>query len=170
MLGFNRATALRPTSLPKALESDFLDPTLDGSDVAWYAASFASIAPASTQNRASLQIDAGVDFYWMMTTLQADIAGAIQTESSLVNPLITIRVRDEASGRNLENLRFPVGSLAGAGERCYRLIQPRRIPGNTLITLAASSIAAAATYTNVFLVLHGYTFPAANLPYAGGGG
>lgn len=172
MLGFNPAQALRPTSLPEALESDFLDPTLDGSDVVWYSAAFRNIAPGTTQNRTALQIDAGVDFYWMMTTLQADIAGAsvaaaAYVESSIVNPLVTIHFRDESAGKNLGNLKLPVGSLCGFGERCYRLVQPRRIPGSTLFTFSATSLDAAATYANLFIVLHGYTFPAANLPVSG---
>ncbi len=171
-LGFPQAQALRPTSLPQALESDFLDPAVDGSDVAWYAANIKGVAPNTTQNRAALQIDAGVDFYWMMTTLQADIAGAsvgaaAYTENNIVNPLVTVHFRDESAGKNLGNLKLPVGSLCGFGERCYRLVQPRRIPGNTLITFSATSNDAAATYTNLFIVLHGYIFPAANLPTAG---
>lgn len=172
MTGFNRPIALRPTSLPQALESDFLDPTQDGSDVAWYATLAQNIAPGTTQNYSTLQIDAGVDFYWMMTTVQADIAGASvgaapYLEKNIVNPLINIRVQDAGSQKNLENVRFPVGSLAGFGERCYRLVQPRRIEGNTLLSFKYTSIDAAATYARVFVVLHGYIYPAANLPVSG---
>ncbi len=167
MLGFPRAQALRATSLPRALESDFFDPTADGSDVAWYTTVVKTVAPGSTQQRSALTIDAGVDFYWMMTTLQADIAGAAQTESSIVNPLIDVSIRDEGSGKRLDNLRFPAGSLAGFGERCYRLVQPRRIAGSTLLSFSYTSIDAAATYANLFIVLHGYTYPAANLPVSG---
>lgn len=160
--------ALRATSLPFALESDFFDPTADGSDVAWYATNAKNLAPGSSQNFSTIQIDAGVDFYWMMTTLQADIAGAsvgaaAYTESNIVNPLVNIRVRDEGSRKNLENLRFPAGSQCGFGERCYRLVQPRRVEGNTILSFAYTSIDAAATYANVFIVLHGYIYPAANL-------
>lgn len=167
-LGFPPAQALRPTSLPKALESDFRDPTLDGSDVAWYATVIQNLTPGQSQRISTLQIDAGVDFYWMMTTLQADIDGAsaaaaAYTEANILNPLVDIRVSDAASGYKWDNILFPVGSFAGFGERCYRLVQPRRIPGNTQLSFNYTSLAAAVTYTHLFVVLHGYTFPAANL-------
>ena len=170
MAGFSPAQALRPTALPKALESDFLDPTVDGSDVAWYATDFINVAPLSNQNFSTIKIDAGVDFYWMMTTLQADIAGHSlptgplpYTQANILVPTLNIRIRDEASGANFQNLRTPMASLAGFGERCYRLIQPRRVPGSTILSLAITSLDPTNTYANVFVVLHGYIFPAANL-------
>lgn len=168
MVGTSRPAALAPTSLPKALESDFANPAQDGADVMWYATRAVNVAPGSRQTVSTLQIDAAVDFYWMMTTLQADIAGAsvgaaAYTEANIINPLLDIHIRDEAAGKNFGNLRFPLGSMAGFGERCYRLVQPRRIPGSTLLSFAYTSIDAAATYANVFIVLHGYVYPAANL-------
>lgn len=166
-LGFNPAQALRATSLPFALESDFFDPTQDGSDVAWYGSSVASLAPGATQF-STLQIDAGVDFYWMMTTLQADIAGqstgaSPYTEANFLVPLIKIDVKPVDSQANFNNLQIPVTTLTGPGERPDRLVRARRIEGNTVLQFRWTSYDAAATYTHIFVVLHGYVYPAANL-------
>lgn len=157
----NAPQALKPTALPYALESDFFDPTEDGSDVMWVATNVQGLASTSLNGFSNVTIDAAIDFYWMMTTLQADVAGGAQVESGIVIPIITVRVKDAGSGKNLENIKFPVGAMAGFGERCYRLNAPRRIAGNTQLAFGwTTNVAAGTTYTNLFLVLHGYTKPA----------
>jgi len=157
--------ALNPTALPVTPTYDFANPQSDGSDTCWYATNVKALSSVAPSLQSLLQIDRGVDFYWYATSLQADVTTAgdnSQTESTLVIPLVTVLIQDAASGRNLENLSFPVTSLAGDGERPYGLILPRIIRGATALSFFwTSKVAAGTTYNNLFLVLHGFTRPSA---------
>jgi hypothetical protein len=149
------------SGLPIVKALDFLDPESDGADLLFLsvnATGLSSIAPTQQQ---SLTIPAAEDFYWYQATLQADIQGAAQTESSRVIPLVNIQIQDVGSQKTLDNLSLPCFSRAGFGERPYRLINPRKFDANTNISfLFTAIIAAGTTYTNLFLTLHGFTRPA----------
>ncbi len=151
--------ALRPTSLPQASAYPFADPESDGSDVTFYATVTTALAPGGTP-QSTLQIDQAVDFYWLSTSYQADVAGALVTESTLPVPNVKVTVRDSSSQKNLQNISFPLGSLAGPGERPYRIVEPRLILANSTLVFLWQSYEAAVTYAHVYLVLHGYTRPA----------
>jgi hypothetical protein len=154
---------LRPSTLPQAHTYDFADPESDGADVMWYGTLIKSLSSTTPGGTSTLSIDRGVDFYWVATTLQADVTTAgsnAQTESTIVLPLVNVLIQDAASGKNLENLTLPVGSQAGAGERCYNLVAPRVIRGSTALSFIWTAIiAAGTTYNNLYLVLHGFTRP-----------
>lgn len=151
--------ALKPTALPVARAYEFADPESDDSDVIWYATLTQNLANGGNP-QSTLQIDQANDFYWYGTSLQADVAGAAVTESGILVPTIRVIVRDAASQKNLQNLIIPVNSLAGPGERCYRLIEPRRVLANSTLVFLWSSFDTTNTYAHVYLVLHGYTRPA----------
>lgn len=152
-------SALHPTALPKASAYPFADPESDGSDVCWYATRVQNLANGG-RPQSTLQIDQAVDFYWIATTLQADVAGAAQTESSQLIPTVHVTVQDSASQKNLQNIRLPVTSFAGPGERPYRLVEPRMILANSTLVFLWRSFDTTNTYANVYLVLHGWTRPA----------
>lgn len=156
---------LRPTSLPVANTYDFANPESDDADIAWYGTVVAGVSSAAATPQSLLQIDRGVDFYWIATSLQADVSTLgdnSQTESTISIPLVNILVRDAASGRNVENLSFPISSLSGAGERPYMLVAPRKIPGATALAFFWNAIVTGGvTYNNIYLVLHGFTRPSA---------
>lgn len=147
-----------PNTLPDAQSDDFFDPTRDGSDIMFYATTVASLAASATAN-SNIQIDSGVDFYWFASTYQCDLAGAAQTESSVVIPLATILVNDTGSRKNLMNQAFPLTQVAGPGERPYRLVRPRLFRASSTITFTWANYSSATTYTNLYFVLHGYTKP-----------
>lgn len=147
-----------PNTLPMSPAEDFFDPTRDGTDIMFYATSVASIANGASSN-SQIQIDSGVDFYWFATTYQSDIAAAAQTESTVVIPLVTVLINDTGSRKNLQNTPVPLSSLAGPGERPYRLVRPRLFRASSTINFTWANYSAGTTYTNTYLVLHGYTKP-----------
>lgn len=152
--------SLHPSTsgLPIAKTYYFADPASDDSDVTWYATLVQELSAGLTAV-STLQIDQAVDFYWVATTLQADEDGIALTESTLITPMVNVVVQDNASRKNLNNITLPVGSLGGPGERPYRLIAPRKILANSTLSFAWTALAGAPEYTNLYLVLHGYTRP-----------
>jgi hypothetical protein len=139
---------------------NIFDPRTDGSDYYWYVANptnggTSPLAPAATGNT-SIQIDAGTDFYWIATTIQADIAGGTLTESTDVIPLVTVLINDTGTSRNLMNGPVPIGSLAGDAKRPYRLVRPRLFRANSIINLTFVSYVTTTIYANLFFTLHGY--------------
>ncbi len=158
-------TPVAPVQLPPGVGDslDFFDPQADGSDVMFYATNVQGLASTAPNGSSLIQIDSGVDFYWVASTYQADLAGAAQTESTAVIPLVNVLINDTGSRKNLQNIAFPVSSIAGPGERPYRLIRPRLFRASSTINFTWTSIVAAGTtYANLFLVMHGYTRPRAN--------
>lgn len=142
---------------------DFFDPQTDGSDVMYYATNAQALSSGNPSVNTLIQIDSGVDFYWVASTYQTDIAGAAQTESSVVIPLVNVIINDTGSRKNLQNIAFPISSIAGPGERPYRLIRPRLFRASSTINFTWTSIVAGGTtYANLFFVMHGYTRPKAN--------
>jgi hypothetical protein len=164
-MGSNMQTSMAAgaASAPRnnMMAPNIFDPRTDGSDYYWYIANptnagVSPLASGATGN-ASIQIDAGTDFYWIATTIQADISGAVLTESTDVIPLVTVLINDTGTSRNLMNAPIPIGSLAGDGKRPYRIVRPRLFRANSIINLTFTNYAVAGTtYTNLYLTLHGY--------------
>lgn len=123
-------------------------------------------AAGSTTN--TIQFDVDSQFVWVKTTVTADIAGAVQTESSLVVPLVTILITDLGSGQNFMNGAIPVQALAGlSGELPYIEASPQMIQANSSIQFQWANYSAATAYANLRMQLHGYkvygTSPPPNL-------
>lgn len=145
---------------PQLDEIDFFDPNTDGSDIMYYSTNVQGLVSTSPNGQSTIQIDSGVDFFWVASTFQADIAGAAQTESSMVIPLVNVLINDTGSRKNLMNTAIPISSIAGFGERPYRLIRPRLFRASSTINFTWTAIVAVGTtYTNLFLTLHGYVRP-----------
>jgi hypothetical protein len=152
-----------PAAAPRnnMLPPNIFDPRNDGSDYYWYVANptnagVSPLAPGATANT-SIQIDAGTDFYWIATTVNADIGEAALTESTNIVPLVTVLINDTGTSRNLMNAPVPVPSLSGDGKRPYRLVRPRLFRANSIINLTFTSyVADGTTYGNLYFVLHGY--------------
>lgn len=154
------AGGLAPNSLPVAHTLDFLDPESDDSDVVWYGTVVKGLSSVAPNGQSTLQIDKAVDFYWIATTVHADVVGAAQTESSIVVPLVNIEVTDGSSQKDLVNMDLPISSFGSLGERPNRLVNPRRIRAQTVLVFTYTAIVAAGTtYTNLYVVLHGFTLP-----------
>ena len=74
---------------------------------------------------ANIIVQADSAFKLMKLGLMADIAGAAQTESSRVVPLVTMQITDTGSGRNLFSAAVALGALFGNGPLPHILPIPR---------------------------------------------
>lgn len=148
-----------PNTLPRPIGKNFLDPRIDAIDLTFYQTLVQALTPGSSLP-SQINIDAGTDFYWVATTFQADIAGAAQTYTSKVIPLVTVIITDTGSQRQLMNAAVPLPTIAGPGDSPYRLILPRLFRANSIITVNWTSyVAAGTTYSNIYLILHGFRLP-----------
>jgi len=132
-------------------------PGITPDDIQFLVANVTGLSSTNVNGTSSIQIDNGYDFYWYALTHQADIGGAIQTESSRVIPLVTVLINDSSATRNLSNNPTPLETLSGTGEFPYRTIRPRLFPANTVITFTwLAYVTSGTTYSNIYHLLHGY--------------
>lgn len=150
-------------TLARPIGKNFLDPRLDAIDLTYYQTLVASIASAAS-TPSQINIDAGTDFYWVATTYQTDLSGAATDESGIIIPLVTVVITDTGSQRQLMNAAVPLPCIAGPGERPYRLILPRLFRANSIITFNWTNYSASTTYTNLYLIMHGFRLPP-NTPF-----
>jgi len=118
-----------------------------------YVFNFTSLAP-STSSTQTVNVQSDADFDWIKGEYQADIAGAAQTDSSRVIPLVTCLILDTSSGYQLSNSAVPIESLFGTGRTPFILPAPYRFKRAGTISINLANYDAAATY-NVRLVLTG---------------
>lgn len=132
------------------------NPRVGNKDFFWYSARITGLASTAPTGTSLINIDADADFYCVALSYQADIAGAVQTESSWVIPLVNLLITDAGSGKALMNNPVPMASFFGDGKRPYRLIRPRVFAASATIQLNYTSYVAAGTTYNITTVLHGY--------------
>ena len=115
---------------------------------------------ASLANGASstnvIQFDIDSVFCWMRLTCVPDIAGAVQTTSSTVLPLVTLQITDTGSGTNFFNNPVPLPNVAGDARLPYVLPTPQFIQPAASLQFAFTNYSAATTYANLRLQLHGF--------------
>jgi hypothetical protein len=150
-------------TLARPIGKNFLDPRLDAIDLTYYQTLVLTLAP-TVSTPTQINIDAGTDFYWVATTYQVDEAGADTEESTIVIPLMTVVITDTGSQRQLMNAAVPLPCIAGPGERPYRLILPRLFRANSIISFNWNNYSAATTYTNLYMIMHGFRLPP-NTPF-----
>lgn len=149
--------AMSAGQTPPGSPPDIFLPGVTPTDVQFLVANVQGLASTAPNGSSQIQVDAGYDFYWLATTYQADLAGAVQTDSSRVIPLVLLLWNDSSASRNLMNNPVPLETIAGTGLEPYRLIRPRLYPANTVITFTWTSyVASGTTYSNLYLTLHGY--------------
>lgn len=107
--------------------------------------------PTGTDN---VTIQANADFTLTKLTFFADIAAAIQTQSTQVLPLVTIQLTDTGSSTDLFFEPIPIPSVFGMGWIPYILPKPYTFAKNATIRAAFANLTAATTY-NIYLGLHG---------------
>lgn len=120
-----------------------------------YRALFTALGVAGQQNQ-NINIEADSNFYLTALTYFADLAGAAQTDSTRVIPLVTVQATDSGSGRNLFNGAVPVSAVFGQGDRPARLVHPRLFQRTTSIAIQVVNFSAATTYTNLYLCFIGF--------------
>lgn len=117
---------------------------------------FAASLAAAAISTVTKQFDQQTYFKWVKTCVYADIAGAVQTESSRVLPLCTLKITDLASGFSFMDNPVPIFSMAGSGELPFILPTPQFILPNAVLQFVATNISAATTYANLQIQLHGF--------------
>src|SRR5260221_13204610 len=133
------------------------NPRENGSDYFWYANGVTGLPSVSPTQTGLINLDNDSDFYCVGLTYQADIAGAILTESTNIIPLLTLQITDTGSGKALMNQPLLAGTFMGDGKRPYRFVRPRVFLQNGTIQLSWSAqFLAAGTAYNIQAVLHGY--------------
>lgn len=123
-------------------------------DFTVYEVDSGSIA-AGVTNVAALTIQQDSAFKWMKLCAFADIAGAVQTQSSQVIPLATLQIVDLGSGRQLFSTPAPIGNIAGLMGQPLILPIPRRFKPFSQIQFTFANFSAATTYANIRLSLIG---------------
>lgn len=134
----------------------FLSPQLNQIDITYYITSITLTAGQSLPS--TINIDAGNDFYWYATMMQASIAGSAFTGGQPIIPLANVVITDSGSQRQLMNAPVPVTALAGTGALPHRMLLPRLFKGNSVIQFAWTSFETANTNL-IQLVLEGFRLP-----------
>ncbi len=101
---------------------------------------------AGNPGESSIQIDKGSDFEIFEINYFADIAGAAQTDSSRVVPLMRVNFNDSGAQKNWFLKPLPVTSIAGYGALPMILLQRRIVLGNSTLTVNYANDAAATDY------------------------
>lgn len=110
---------------------------------------------AAASDTFNLQIEADAYFVITKMSYMADIAGAVQTESSRVIPLVRVLITDTGSGRNLMNNSVDLSSIAGHEGLPFITPTARWILPNSAVNIQFTNYSAATTYANVSLYFHG---------------
>lgn len=127
-----------------------------GLDFKYQTPIIASLANGASQ-QVTIQFDQNSSFNWLRTTYTVDLAGAAETESAIIVPLVTVQITDQGSGMSFMNAPIPVYSIAGAtGSLPYVLPTPQLIQPNASYVYQFANYSAGTTYTNLRLQFHGY--------------
>jgi len=145
-----------PVQMPTVPGVGVFAPQKGNADYFAYPALLASLAPADAATPVVINISADSDFYWNATTYQVAIANAAFVDGTRPIPNITVQITDNGSNRNLFQSPVPMETIAGRGEFPYRLVHPRLFTRSTTVTITMDNYDAAATYVNIYFVLHGF--------------
>jgi hypothetical protein len=112
-----------------------------------YPVTFATVAAAGTQTQ-TLAITANADFVHTSTAFRANIAGAVQTSSSIPIPNWRLLITDSGTNEQFTSAQMDLSNFASKGfaysmEHPY----PRIISGRSTLTLQVTSFEAAQTYS-----------------------
>lgn len=110
-----------------------------------YATPSISIAGGASSST-SIQIQADAAFELQKLAMFADIAAAVQTESTRVLPLVTIQITDQGSGRQIFSVPVAIPSLFGDGRIPFILPTTKLFSPNSAIQLDFTNFTAATTY------------------------
>lgn len=102
------------------------------------------------------QFDQVTVFKWVRSTVYVDLAGAAQTPTTGVIPLVSLKITDTGSGMSFMSSAVPLPSIAGNAQLPYVLPTPQFILANAVIQFVFTNISAGTTYTALQFQMHGY--------------
>jgi hypothetical protein len=108
---------------------------------------------SATQN---VSIEANSPFVWEKSAYFCDIAGAVQTDSSRVIPLVSLQLTDSGSGRQLFDRAQPIPIIAGEQGIPALLSAPYVFDPNSSINGVFANYSNATTYANLYFTMIGY--------------
>lgn len=114
----------------------------------------ASLA-AGANSQQALPFDQDSNFIWQKLSVFTDIAGAAQTDSTRVLPLVTIQITDSGNSQGFFNAPVPIPSIIGDGRLPFVLPQPQIVRPNATLQFNFSNFSAATTYLNLRVALIG---------------
>jgi hypothetical protein len=114
----------------------------------------AALAPAAS-NPQVIQFDQDSNFLLTKIAYFVDLAGAVQTDSSRVLPLITLQITDSGNSQGFMNAPVPIPALLGDGRLPFVLPQPLIVRPNATLQFSFTNYSAATTYNNVRIDLIG---------------
>jgi len=115
------------------------------------------VGSATTTVTFNLPIDVSAPFVWCKTAYWADLAGALQTDSSRVVPLVSLQIRDSGSDQPFFDQAQPIAQIAGAQGLPQVLEAPYVFnAGSSINSVFTSFVVAANTYTRLRVALIGY--------------
>lgn len=117
--------------------------------------SVASLAAGASSGAQIIQFDNNSTFTWLRTCVAADIAGAVQTVSSIVVPLVTLQITDTGNGMSFMNAPIPLEAIAGSAQLPFILPVPQFIQPNASYSFNFTNYSAATTYANLRVQLIG---------------
>lgn len=110
-----------------------------------YGINFASLAAAAS-TESSIQIQADSAFEIQKLAFFADIAGAAQTESTRVLPLVTLQITDTGTGRQVFNTPIPIPSIMGDGRIPFILPTTKVFSPSSAVLISVANYSAATAY------------------------
>ena len=120
-----------------------------------YIANFLAVAPAAAPS-VVVRFDSNSDFLWIKSTFQADIAAAVQTDSTRqIAANVDCQLQSGGSDKNLFQGLVPIPSIFGTGQMPFVLPFPQRMARNSELTVSLSNREAATTY-NIRLAFIGW--------------
>jgi hypothetical protein len=110
-----------------------------------YALRFLSLGAGGTLT-SQFQIQADSDFELQKLSCFADIAGAAQTESTRVLPLVTLQVTDTGTGRQAFLEPVPIPAIFGDGRIPFILPVTKVFSKNASVAVTLANFSAATAY------------------------
>lgn len=118
-----------------------------------YGINFLALAAGATANGA-IAVEADSEFEVQKLAYFADIAAAVQTESTRVLPLVTVQITDTGTGRPMFSIPLAIPSIMGDGRIPFLLPTTKVFTKRASIAVAVVNFSAATAY-NLRLVLIG---------------
>lgn len=122
-----------------------------------YELDFASVTGNGGTAQSSFTVQADANFLWQYGCFFADLAAALQTDSSRVIPLVSCAITDGGSGRQLSSGNVPLATQFGTGELPFVLPTPRFFRAQTQVNVSLLNFSAENTY-NIKLSFIGTKF------------
>jgi len=110
---------------------------------------------AAGNAQAVIPFDTDSNFVWQKMAVFCDIAGAAQTDSTRVLPLVTVQITDSGNSQGFMNAAIPIPSIFGDGRLPFVLPGPQAVRPGASFTFAFVNYSAATAYANLRVALIG---------------